>query len=196
MRRVIAPVLLAAVVGAALAGCNDDGSDAGSTTTTSRAAASTTTRPPLEAMELTSPAFADGELIPVEHTCSGAGTAPELRWSEPPPGTQQVALVVFDPDARGGDGFVHYVGWGIDAGARSLDADGYAQATLGANGTGAQGWLPSCPPPGEEPHRYEFTLYALDGDPGVAPGTDRTAFQSAIADQILGQATLTGRFGR
>jgi Raf kinase inhibitor-like YbhB/YbcL family protein len=199
VRRALAPVLLAVAVSIPVACSDDDGNgDASGTggTTSSQPGASTTTRVETQVMELGSPAFEDGALIPPEHTCAGAGTAPELRWSEPPAGTEQIALIVFDPDARGGEGFTHYVGWDIDPGARRLDAAGYAAATLGQNGTGGTGWIPSCPPPGEEPHRYEFTIYALGSDPGVEPGADQLALQEAIGNRILGQATVTGRFGR
>jgi Raf kinase inhibitor-like YbhB/YbcL family protein len=201
VRRALALVLLVAAV-AIPAACSDDdggngeGSGSGATSSSQPDGSSTTTRVETEVMELGAPAFEDGALIPPEHTCAGAGTAPELRWNEPPEGTEQVALIVFDPDARGGEGFVHYVGWDIDADARRLDAAGYAAATLGKNDTGGTGWVPACPPPGEEPHRYEFTIYALGEDPGVEPGADKYALQEAIGNRILGQATVTGRFGR
>jgi Raf kinase inhibitor-like YbhB/YbcL family protein len=195
---------LVGLLGVVVVACSDDdsSSDSGSSDPTSSTSASgsspstSSSTKPAKAMDLTTPAFADGETIPVEYTCSGAGTAPELRWSEPPAGTEQIAVVVFDPDARAGEGFVHYVGWGIDPATRELTADGYAQATLGANGTGAPGWIPPCPPPGDESHRYEFRIYALSGEPSVPPGTDLIAFQEAIRDQILSQGTVIGSFSR
>jgi Raf kinase inhibitor-like YbhB/YbcL family protein len=196
VNRLLLAVMLGAVVTGALAACSDDGDSADSTATTRAASTSTSRAEPVVAMTLTTPAFADGEIIPTEYTCSGAGTAPELRWGKAPAETEQVAVVVNDPDARGGEGFVHYVGWGIDPDAGRLTADGYAAATLGANGTGQPGWVPPCPPPGEEPHRYEFTIYALGSPPDVAPGADRDELLGAIGNQVLGQATVTGRFGR
>lgn len=207
VRRPLTPLAGLALVGllaSAVVACDDDGSSdsSGRSGSSSTSASGTPTpstpgstgRPQL--MDLTTPAFADGEAIPVEYTCSGAGTAPELRWTEPPEGTEQMAVIVFDPDARGGEGFVHYVGWGIDPAARALTADGYARATLGANGTGGQGWIPPCPPPADESHRYEFRIYALDRAPDVAPGADPILVQQAIADSILNQATVIGSFNR
>jgi Raf kinase inhibitor-like YbhB/YbcL family protein len=146
-------------------------------------------------MELTSPAFGDGTTIPTQYTCSGAGNAPALQWNAPPSGTVQLAVVVFDPDASA-NGFVHYLAWGMDPGLRGLAENGYNQGVLGANGLGRQGWIPPCPPPGDEPHRYEFTAYALDRDPALAPGADITAFRTAAGNHILSQATVTGSFGR
>jgi Raf kinase inhibitor-like YbhB/YbcL family protein len=205
--RPFAAALLVGVLATALVACSDDG-DSSSSSTTAPDPTSTTsaddTPPPstpgstgrVRGIEVGTPAFADGELIPVEYTCAGAGTAPELEWSAPPDGTEQMALIVNDPDARGGAGFVHYVGWGIDPAARRLTAEGYGQATLGANGTGGQGWVPPCPPPGEEPHRYEFTLYALSGAPEASSTTDMFGLQAAMRDLIVTQGTVTGRFGR
>jgi Raf kinase inhibitor-like YbhB/YbcL family protein len=200
-------VALGAVLTGGIAACSDD--DSADSTSTTRApgrpageggaegdAPPAPPDEPVAAMTLTTPAFADGALIPTEYTCSGAGTAPELRWSESPPEAEQRAVVVYDPDARGGEGFVHYVGWGIDPDARELTADGYAAATPGTNGAGAQGWVPPCPPPGEEPHRYEFSIYALGAPPDVAAGADRAELLAAIGNRVRGQATVTGRFGR
>ena len=68
-------------------------------------------------MQLTSPAFRDGGTIPTEYTCAGAGKWPDLSWSVPPPGTRELAVLVFDPDA-GGDGFVHFLTWDVAPTAR------------------------------------------------------------------------------
>ena len=210
MRRIaarsIARLALVGFLATAVVACSDDdgSSDSSKSSTSSSstpAAGSSSSSTPhststAKAIGLTTPAFADGETIPVEYTCNGAGTAPELRWTQPPAGTAQMAVIVFDPDARGGEGFVHYVGWGIDPAARKLTAEGYAQATLGVNGTGAPGWIPPCPPPGDESHRYEFRIYALNGDPGVPPGTDMIALQQAITEKIVSQGTVIGSFSR
>ena len=59
-------------------------------------------------VELTSTAFQTGEFIPKQHTGDGADQSPALRWSEPPKGTQTVALICDDPDAPRGI-WVHWV---------------------------------------------------------------------------------------
>ncbi|MDP6667479.1 MAG: hypothetical protein QF357_08790, partial [Dehalococcoidia bacterium] len=53
----------------------------------------------LAILEFSSPAFDDGDSIPVEFTCDGDGSSPPLRWSEPPSGAKALAIVVDDPDA-------------------------------------------------------------------------------------------------
>jgi len=51
---------------------------------------------------LTSPAFESGADIPKEFTCDGADSSPSLIWTDPPPGTETLALIVDDPDAPSG----------------------------------------------------------------------------------------------
>jgi phosphatidylethanolamine-binding protein (PEBP) family uncharacterized protein len=38
---------------------------------------------------------------------------PPLSWSSQPEGTKSFALTMVDPEARGGQGFVHWVAYGI-----------------------------------------------------------------------------------
>ena len=68
---------------------------------------------------LTSSAFAQGQPIPADYTCTGQGQSPPLAWTEPPTGTQRLALVVEDPDAPGGT-FIHWVLYNIPGSARAL----------------------------------------------------------------------------
>lgn len=153
-----------------------------------------TTRATPTAIRLTSPSFADGGTIPVQFTCAGAGMSPELRWTPPPPGSQQLALVVFDPDA-GADGFVHYLVWGIPPTVRGAPSNRYPGGIPGMNGRGSEGWVPPCPPPGG-PHRYQFTLYALDHEPQIAPTANIRQFLDGIQGSVIAEGHLTGLFGR
>jgi hypothetical protein len=60
-------------------------------------------RPDLQAPEnftLTSPAFGHGAPIPDKHRgrLFGANISPALSWTQPPPGTAELVLIVQDPD--------------------------------------------------------------------------------------------------
>ncbi len=150
--------------------------------------------------ELTSPAFKQGGDIPKQHTCDGADRSPPLTWRAPPPGTAAFALVCDDPDAPGGL-WVHWVVWGMPATATTLPegvkpeptrADGSRQGTndfkrLGYNGP--------CPPRGT-PHRYVWSLHALDAAPDLPPGATRQQLLDAIKPHTLATADLMGRYGR
>jgi Raf kinase inhibitor-like YbhB/YbcL family protein len=145
-------------------------------------------------MSLTSSAFADGGTIPTEFTCAGSGRRPDLRWTAPPPGTKELALLVFDPDA-GATGFVHYLVWGIDPSLRAATGNRYPGGSPGMNGRGNEGWVPPCPPSGG-PHRYQFTFFALDRHPEIAPTANVAQFLDGIRGAVLAQGRLTGTFGR
>jgi hypothetical protein len=139
---------------------------------------------------LESPAFDDGAEIPQRFTCDGEDAPPPLRWSGVPAAARELALVVEDPDAPDGT-FVHWTVYGLPARAKGLDA-----GLEGENSFGDTGYGGPCPPEGDEPHRYEFLLYALSKpiglDQGAAPGDVR----DAIRERATARGLLTGTFGR
>ncbi len=144
-------------------------------------------------MELTSPAFGDGEPIPARHTCDGDDVSPALAWTAPPAGTVALALRVDDPDA-GRYPFTHWLAWGLPVGAGEL-GEGVAAPAEGRNDFGAPGYRGPCPPPGK-PHRYVFTLCALDVEPALGPSDRRLSFDRALDGHVLETATLIGTYGR
>ena len=72
-------------------------------------------------MRLRSPAFADGHPIPARYTGDGENVSPELRWSDAPPGTANLALTCEDPDAPGGT-FTHWLVWDISPATVGISA--------------------------------------------------------------------------
>lgn len=151
-------------------------------------------------LSLSSIAFQDGERIPVKYTCEGQDISPPLMWSEPPPGTQSLALIVDDPDAPGGV-FTHWVLFNILPDSRELPEAVPTQAQLpsgalqGKNDFGRVGYGGPCPPPGR-PHRYCFTLYALDRVLGLKVGVSKKQVLDAMKGHILVQEKLTGTYQR
>jgi Raf kinase inhibitor-like YbhB/YbcL family protein len=146
-------------------------------------------------MDLTSPNFEEGGRIPREHTCDGDDAPPELLWSGVPSGVVELALTCEDPDAPGGT-FVHWVGWGIDPSSGRLPAGNRSGIRHGRNGFGNSGYGGPCPPPGDGPHHYEFTLYALDQSIDLEPGSTIEQLRSAIDSHVRATATLMGTYER
>jgi Raf kinase inhibitor-like YbhB/YbcL family protein len=146
-------------------------------------------------MDLTSPSFEEGGRIPREHTCDGDDAPPELLWSGVPSGVVELALTCEDPDAPGGT-FVHWVVWGIDPSSGRIGADDGPGIRHGRNGFGNSGYGGPCPPPGHGPHRYEFTLYALDQSIELEPGSTIEQLRSAIDGHVRATATLMGTYER
>jgi Raf kinase inhibitor-like YbhB/YbcL family protein len=135
---------------------------------------------PAPSMQLTSTNFKDGDYLPLDHVlsadfgfgCSGGNMSPELAWSGAPDGTKSFALSVFDPDAPTGSGFWHWVVVNIPPEVTELALDaGNPKANNLPPGArqirtdfGAPGYGGPCPPTGDHPHRYIFTVFAVGMD--------------------------------
>ena len=145
-------------------------------------------------LELTSPAFDDGEPIPRKHTCDGEDVSPALHWSSVPDGTRTLALILHDPDAPSGD-FTHWVAWNIDPGPGEL-GEGAPAPAEGTSGFGRPGYGGPCPPPGHGAHRYFHQLYALDTELDLETGASREQLQDALDGHVLGEARLMGTYER
>jgi Raf kinase inhibitor-like YbhB/YbcL family protein len=145
---------------------------------------------------LTVTAFADGSLIPAKFSCEGANVSPELRWNEAPVNTKSFALIVDDPDAPAGT-FTHWVLFDIPADRSSLAEGISAVGVTGKNDFGRAGYGGPCPPRGHGPHRYYFTLYALDtASLKLKAGAGRREMETALRSHILAQAKYLGRYER
>jgi len=81
-------------------------------------------------IELTSTAFHSGATIPKQYTGDGADRSPPVRWSEPPSGTKNLALICDDPDAPRGT-WVHWVLFNLPAQTRKLEEGVPTTETLG-----------------------------------------------------------------
>jgi Raf kinase inhibitor-like YbhB/YbcL family protein len=147
-------------------------------------------------LRLWSPAFSDGGTIPSRFTCSGEGTAPPLRWSGVPSGTRELAVILEDPDAPGGR-FVHWVVLGLSPGVGGIP-EGTKPATLrlGKASSGRVGYEPPCPPPGDRPHLYVFTLFALRRPLPASYGASADQVRREMSGAVIGEGRLVARYGR
>ncbi len=138
--------------------------------------------------------------------CTGENLSPEINWKNPPAGTKSFALMVHDPDApTGGAGFWHWVVVDIPATSSGLVqgagiADGRA-LPLNAHQIntdfGTPGWGGPCPPVGDKPHRYNFTVYALKVEKlDLAPNATAALTGFMVNMNAIGKASFTGRYGR
>ncbi len=149
-------------------------------------------------MQLNSPAFADGATIPAEYTCQGKDLAPPLSWSDVPPGTHALVLVVDDPDAPDPAApkmtWVHEVVVGLPPQSTGLPP-GHALppgARFGLNDWKRPAWGGPCPPIGR--HRYFFKLFAVDAALALPPQPTKPEVLAALHGHILAQAQLVGTY--
>jgi hypothetical protein len=149
------------------------------------------------AFEITSPAFANGGVIPSDFSCNGKDISPSLIWTEPPAGTQSFALIVDDPDAPMGT-WVHWIIFNMPVSTHNLTeaiptdpqlSDGSVQ---GKTSAGSSGYHGPCPPSGT--HHYFFKLYALDTMLPLSTKADKEELLAAMEGHILANAELMGTF--
>ena len=132
--------------------------------------------------------------------CTGGNQSPQLSWHGAPAGTQSYAITMYDPDAPTGSGWWHWSVFNLPSSTTSLataSANLPAGAVQGRNDYGDSAYGGACPPPGERPHRYQITVWALKTD--KLP-LDRHASGAMLGYMLnanaLGKAQLTGLYGR
>ncbi|MET3654851.1 YbhB/YbcL family Raf kinase inhibitor-like protein [Dyella japonica] len=137
--------------------------------------------------------------------CAGRNLSPALAWKGAPKGTRSFAVTVYDPDAPTGSGWWHWVVIDLPASTHSLpEGAGSVNGQMLPAGAvqvrsdyGTAAFGGACPPPGDRPHRYVVTVYALKVDHLDAP---RDASPALIGFMIhgttLGSASMQALYGR
>lgn len=160
--------------------------------------------------KLTSPTVKDGSPIGNKHVfkgfgCAGGNVSPELQWEKAPKDTKSFAVTVYDPDAPTGSGWWHWVMFNIAPTVTSLPAgagnpDGGAApkgSVQSMTDFGRTGYGGPCPPPGDKPHRYIFTVHALKVDQLPLKSDASGAMAGFYLNQnTLAKASFTALYGR
>ncbi|HSM91381.1 MAG TPA: YbhB/YbcL family Raf kinase inhibitor-like protein [Anaeromyxobacteraceae bacterium] len=136
--------------------------------------------------------------------CAGANVSPELSWANAPKDSKSFVVTVYDPDAPTGSGWWHWVVFNIPATATGLaQGAGSGKAALpegavqGRTDFGPAGFGGACPPPGDKPHRYVFTVYALKVEKlDLGPDASPAMVGFMTKANALGNATFTARYSR
>lgn len=160
-------------------------------------------------MVLSSPSIEKDGLLPMAQVfnnfgCVGENASPALDWSHVPSEAKSLALTVYDPDAPTGSGWWHWNVFNLPVSLNALPAN--ASTTEGAlpqgaiqniNDYGFVGFGGACPPEGDAPHRYIFTLHALDTE---SLPLDEHASSAMIGYYLhvhgLETASFTATYGR
>jgi len=151
----------------------------------------------MEELTLKSSAFKDGEKIPLKYTCDGENVNPFLEIRNIPPGTQSLVLVMDDPDATGGETWDHWIIANITPQTQYIEEDTVPHGSVqGSNSWGSARYGGPCPPPGADPHRYMFKLYALDIALDIPEGTKKQEIEEKMEGHIIQETTLQGLYGR
>lgn len=155
---------------------------------------------------LTSPDVAEGKMLGQKQIlngfgCSGGNVSPELQWRNAPAGTRSFAVTVYDPDAPTGSGWWHWVVFNIPASTSVLpsgvDADSLpAGSVQSRTDFGGPGYGGACPPQGK-PHRYVFTVFALDVEKfELTPDSSAAMVGFMLGQHTLAKASIIALYGR
>jgi len=159
---------------------------------------------------LSSPEVAEGGKFADEQVlnafgCNGKNISPALNWKGMPAGTKSIAVTLFDLDAPTGSGWWHWVIFNIPANSAGLVKNaGDPTAKLAPKDSiqsrtdfGKSGYGGACPPAGDKPHRYQFSVYALKTDKLPLDENATAAMVSFYLQQnLLQKAVLLARQSR
>jgi Raf kinase inhibitor-like YbhB/YbcL family protein len=158
-------------------------------------------------MTLTSATIEHEKQMPKKYTVDGDPAdasqkhiSPPLKWSGFPKETQEFALIMDDPDARG---FVHWVIYNIPASVTELPENlpsGSEHGTLTKPVTATQGtssfrvvgYKGPAAGKGGGVHRYHFRIFALDKKLELKPGATKKELEEAMKGHILAKGVLIG----
>jgi hypothetical protein len=163
------------------------------------------------AFYLSSPKLPDNAMLQKKHggnlkanpNCLGENVSPPLQWINAPAKTRSFVLLMDDQAGRGGLGVSHLVAYGIPADVTSL-----AEGELGAlaterrfapgKNTVGTAYLGPCPPRGNAPQHYVFTLIATDLEPGALPAglTKDEVLKALQGGRALSATNLVFRYAQ
>lgn len=155
-------------------------------------------------LQVSSPAFENGEAIPWPFAAEGEDISPPLQWSEGPEGTVSYVVLMEDPDVQKDAPFVHWIMYNIPADTQDLPPGIPGRPILelpsgalhGTNDRGSLGYFGPRPPREDPAHSYHFQVFALDRELDLRQGAHRAEVLQAIADSALAAGTVMGTFER
>ncbi|HYM17452.1 MAG TPA: YbhB/YbcL family Raf kinase inhibitor-like protein [Micropepsaceae bacterium] len=160
------------------------------------------------AFSVSSSSFSDGGMLTKKNAaddptrmCGGQNVSPALSWSNAPDKTKSFVIFMFDPDGLLGQGVSHWVAYGIPKNVTSFaegDMAKDAKKFVGGKGTRDNAlYIGPCPPVGDAPHHYLFTVVATDLEPAaLKPGMTRDEVYKALSGHALVGASIVGKFAR
>ena len=165
-----------------------------------------------DTIPLTSSDFQANSPLPLKCALPGIGDniSPQLEWSSIPEGTEQLVLIMQDPDAPVPFAPTHMVLLFIpptmtsfDSGALTIpkDGDGLAPVAGGCRFgralMGKRGYLGPGPVPAHGPHRYFFDLFALKEKlPEEAVNWKEAQLVRTMAPLVIARGQLVGTYER
>jgi hypothetical protein len=143
------------------------------------------------------------KILPSDYTCDGEDKSPEMDVGGV--NTQisrSLAIIVNDPDAPGGGGFIHWIAWNMELVRlipenipKTPEVSFPMKMIQGKNSFGKIGYWGPCPPRGQT-HRYFFKVYGIDTTLSLAPGATKEQFVKAMEGHIVQYGETYATYGR
>jgi Raf kinase inhibitor-like YbhB/YbcL family protein len=152
-------------------------------------------------LRVTSPAFVDGQPIPIKYTCEGKNVSPPLVWSDIPNGVRSLVLIVDDPDAPDPKApkmtWVHWLLYNLPPNTTGLPEGVQAESLPRGTEVGLNDWKHAtyggpCPPIGR--HRFFYKLFALDTLLSGLHRPTKSNVEAAMKGHVLAEAQLVGTY--
>jgi Raf kinase inhibitor-like YbhB/YbcL family protein len=152
-------------------------------------------------LRVTSPAFVDGQPIPIKYTCEGKNVSPPLVWSDIPNGVRSLVLIVDDPDAPDPKApkmtWVHWLLYNLPPNTTGLPEGVQAESLPRGTEVGLNDWKHAtyggpCPPIGR--HRFFYKLFALDTLLSGLHRPTKSDVEAAMKGHVLAEAQLVGTY--
>ena len=121
--------------------------------------------------------------------------APPLEWSAPPPGSQEIVILVEDADTNGDNLTCHWSVWGLP-GQKGMLLEGETPPRVGKNSKRNSEWQLPAPPEDDAPHQYVFQIFALDLPLTLMPGASSAELVKSMEGHVVAAAVLTGTYKR
>ncbi|MCL2538178.1 MAG: YbhB/YbcL family Raf kinase inhibitor-like protein [Alphaproteobacteria bacterium] len=140
---------------------------------------------------------ANMSLMYVNSRCGGSNVSPDLQWRGVPSDAKSLALIMHDVDAKKSGGFYHWIVVDIPPSSRGIAAGSNfpAPARELATDFGVAGYGGPCPPVGDNAHRYNFTLYALDIEKiDLSDARSPAATAEIIRSRAIASTMISGLF--
>jgi Raf kinase inhibitor-like YbhB/YbcL family protein len=158
----------------------------------------------MKTITISSTAFVNGQAVPKKYSGEGQDVSPPLSWTGVPGETQQLTLIVDDPDAPIAEPWVHWVLYGLSPATTGLPEEIPAgseikspvKAFQGKTSKGNFGYHGPMPPKGHGVHHYHFKIYALDAPLSLGAGVDKKKLLQAMSGHIIAQGELVGTYQR
>ena len=143
------------------------------------------------------------KILPADYSCDGQDISPEIDVGGVNTKiSKSLAIIVNDPDAPWGGGFIHWLARNIEL-VRMIPekipktpvVTFPLKAVQGKNSFGKIGYNGPCPPRGQN-HRYFFKVYGLDTELALDAGASKDQLVRAMEGHVVQYGETYVTYGR